>query len=436
MKLFRWFFLVILPVTLLGLPVAAALTLLEDTPVAVKQKTATIADASLARAMGRQAVDKMLHATEPSELTFTQKDFNGLIALAMRAVARLSGTTTVNRLGLDAALTFKAPRNPIGNYVNFQFGLNPSPTGLDISQVSVGRLKIPGPMAITMMRTGINLILGNDEGTKFFNAIRSTRFTGTKMMLAFEPVPDLKGRLKKMSERLVDVRDRVAILGDPATIQIYYAKLVEIDRNFAGLSNISLSQFMGPLFQTVKDRSGFGDPIVENQAALLAMVIYFGDPRFERLTGKVRTGALKFHKPKTKSVRLAGRGDLLLHFIISAGLKIVSDSGISAAIGEFKELLDSDGGTGFSFVDLAADKAGIRFAEVATNDKQGATNLQNILAGGTTEATFFPVIKGLPEGMNEKAFNKLFGGVNSDKFEAMVQKIDNRIAEKPAYKTL
>ncbi|MBT5110522.1 MAG: hypothetical protein HOM25_17725, partial [Rhodospirillaceae bacterium] len=54
MKLLRWFFLVILPVTLLGLPVVAALTFLENTPVAVKQKTATVADASLARAMGRQ----------------------------------------------------------------------------------------------------------------------------------------------------------------------------------------------------------------------------------------------------------------------------------------------------------------------------------------------------------------------------------------------
>lgn len=436
MKLFRWFFLVILPITLLGLPVAAALTFLENTPVAIKQKTATVADASLARAMGRQAVDKMLNATEPSELVFTQKDFNGLIALGTRAVARLSGTTTVNRLGLDTAMTFKVPQNPIGNYVNFQFGLNPSPTGLDITQVSVGKLKISGPMAVTVMRTGLNLILGNDEGTKFFNAIRSTRFTNKKIMLAFVPVPDLKGRLKKMSKRLVDVRDSVAILGDPATIQVYYAKLVEIDRSFAGLSNISLAHFMGPLFQAVKDRSGFGDPVAENQAALLAMVIYFGDSRFERLTGKVRTGALKFHKPKTKSVRLAGRGDLLLHFIISAGLKIVSDSGISAAIGEFKELLDSDGGTGFSFVDLAADKTGIRFAEAATNDKQGAAHLQNILAGGTTEATFFPEIKGLPEGLNDKAFNKLFGGVNGDKYKAMVQKIENRIAEKPAYKTL
>lgn len=436
MRLFRWFFLVILPIILIGLPVAAALTFLESTPAAVKQKGATTADASRARAMGRQAVDKMLNATEPSELIFTQKDFNGLAALGTRAISRLSGTTTINRLGLDAAITFKVPQNPVGTYVNLQFGLNPSPTGLNVSHVSVGKLNISGDMAVTVMRTGLNLILGNDEGTNFFNAIRSTRFTNQKMTLAFEPVPDLKGRLKKMSQNLRDVRDRVALLGDPETIQIYYARLVEIDSNFAGLRNVSLANFTGPLFQTAKDRSGFGDPTVENQAAILAMVIYFGDARFEKLTGKVRTGVLKFHKPKTRGVLLAKRGDLLLHFIISAGLKIVSDSGIAAAIGEFKELLDSDGGSGFSFVDLAADKTGVRFAEVATNDEQGAKNLQNILAGATTEATFFPDIKGLPEGMNEKTFNHLYGGVSGDKYKEMVQKIEHRIAEKPAYKTL
>lgn len=429
----RWLFFIILPALFIGLPVVAALTFLENTPAAVKQKTATTADASRARAMGRQAVDKMLNATKPSKLIFTQKDFNGMTALATRAVSRLSGATTINRLGLDMSLTFEVPQNPIGKYVNLQFGLVPSSTGLNVSHVTFGKINVSGATAITALRTGINLMLGNDEGTKFFNAIRSTHFTNQNMTLAFVPVPDLKGRLKKMSKRLGDVRDRVALLGDPGTIQIYYAKLVEIDRIFAGRRNVSLAKFMGPLFQTVKDRSGFSDPAAENQAALLAMVIYFGDARFEKLTGKVRTGVLKFHKPKTKGVRLAKRGDLLLHFIISAGLKIVSDSGISAAIGEYKELLDSDGGTGFSFVDLAADTAGIRFAEAATNNKQTAINLQNIMAGSTTETTFFPDITGLPEGLNDKTFNKLYGGMDGPKYKSMVQTIESRIATKAAY---
>jgi hypothetical protein len=433
-RFLRWFIFIIPLTILVGTPLTAALIVLEHTPVVVKQGGATAADVSRARTLARQIIDKILNTSKRSELVLSQKDFNSLSALAARASPQLSGTMTTNHLGLSAAITFQIPQNPFGKYVNLQFGLAPSPTGLNVSHASIGRLKVSGRTAVTVIRNGMNLILGNDEGTLFFNAIRSTNFANKKMTLLFEPVPDLKGRLQKISKRLGDVRDQVALLGDPRTIQIYYAKLVEIDSNLAGIRSISLANFMGPLFQTAKDRSNSGDPVTENQAALLALVIYFGDARFERLTGKVRTDTLISHKPKTKNVRLAGRGDLLLHFLISAGLKIVSDSGVSATIGEFKELLDSDGGSGFSFVDLAADKAGIRFAEVATSSKKRALHLQSIIAGETTEQTFFPDITGLPEGINDKDFKKLFGSVDSETYKSMVQKIDDRIAEKSVYK--
>ena len=224
------------------------------------------------------------------------------------------------------------------------------------------------------------------------------------------------------------------MLGDPDTIQTYYAKLVEIDATLAGQRNVSLSKFMTPLFRLAKDRSGFSDPVTENQAALLALTIYFGDARFECLTGKVRKGALKFHKPKTKSVVLGGRGDLLLHFIISSGLKIVADSGVSAAIGEFKELLDSDGGTGFSFVDLAADTAGIWFAETATGNRDKAVRLQTLIAERSDETLFFPDTSGLQEGFSQSAFQKQYGSIDSAAYKALFQKIENRIASRKVYR--
>jgi hypothetical protein len=61
----------------------------------------------------------------------------------------------------------------------------------------------------------------------------------------------------------------------------------------------------------------------------------------------------------TRHIMLGGRQDLRLHFIVSLGIKVIADSGISFAAGEFKELLDAlSGGSGFSFADLAADRAG------------------------------------------------------------------------------
>ena len=433
MKLLKWTVFVLLPLALIVAPVAIAFAILEDTPATTKRQTVSAADVSRTRSIGRQAVEKLLNAKEQSSLTFSQKDVDGMIALATRTSTRLSGKVDLHRSGLNTAITLKLPRNPIGRYVNLEFGLNPSSTGLDISHVELGRISITGATAVAVIRVGLNFILGDDEGAKLLQAIRSTRFKGKSVILAFNPLPDLKGRIKKVSQRLGDARDSVALLGDPDTIQIYYAKIVEVDSMLAGQRNVSLSRFMGPLFQLAKNRSGFSDPVTENQAAILAMTIYFGDSRFERLTGKVRKGALKFHKAKTRNIKLGGRGDLLLHFIISAGLEIVANTGVSAAIGEFKELLDSDGGSGFSFVDLAADTAGIRFAETATGDEKGALRLQRLIAESPAETLFFPSTAGLVEGLSKGVFKKKFGDVDSDSYKLVVRDIEQRIASRPVF---
>jgi hypothetical protein len=433
MKLIRWIIFGVIPLLLIVTPIVIALNILEKTPATTKRQTVSTADVSRARDLGRQAVDKLLNSNKKSTLIFSQKDIDGMIALATRANARLSGKADLHRSGLNTALTFKAPQNPVGRFINLEFGLNPSSTGLEFSHVTIGRFSLSGETALTTIRVGLNFILGDDEGTKVLEAIHSTKFKGRALTIAFDPLPDLKNRLKKVSKRLSEARDSVALLGDPGTIQIYYTKLVEIDGSFAGRRNVSLSKFMTPLFRLAKDRSGFSDPVTENQAALLAMTIYFGDSRFERLTGKVRKGALKFHKPKTKSVVLGGRGDLLLHFIISSGLKIVADSGVSAAIGEFKELLDSDGGTGFSFVDLAADTAGIWFAEAATGNKDKAARLQTLIAERSDETLFFPNTSGLQEGFSKSAFQKQYGSVDSTAYKALFQNIEKRIASRKVY---
>lgn len=104
----------------------------------------------------------------------------------------------------------------------------------------------------------------------------------------------------------------------------------------------------------------------------------------------MRTGSLQGHRRRDKQIRLEGRNDLMLHFLVSAGVQLVSDHGAAMAIGEFKELLDSTGsGTGFSFVDLGADKTGLRFAEAATDSAGGAKRLQRLLAEAVSETAFY-----------------------------------------------
>jgi hypothetical protein len=196
----------------------------------------------------------------------------------------------------------------------------------------------------------------------------------------------------------------------------------------------SLANYIGPVFSLAKKRSNYDTAPKENEAAILALAIYAGHHRFANLVGDVQPKKGKVALPKVRPI-LKFRADLNQHFIFSAALKILSEQGLSIAIGEFKELMDrSDDGSGYSFVDLAADFAGVEFAIAATNPFS-AGSVQNILAGIIGEDAFFPDIEGLPEGLSKNDFTLRFTEVDSPEYLRMVRSINQRIAELPIHRS-
>ena len=424
----------------IGLAIAAVALVYfgaENSPATTVVRTATASDVARARALGRRIAAQLLDATAPTTIALRKKDLDSLFALMSRGVSRLAGDTTVSARGLDVAITLRLPSNPFRKYLNLRFGLRPSKRGLVFATMSLGQIRLSGETVAALIRHGLNLGFGDDTGTTIVASVKAVSFRRDVARIRIEPLPDMRRRLEMFFARLGDARNEIALFGDPNVIAIYYTRLVELDSIGRGPRAVSLARIVGPLFTLVKDRSGFGDPVAENQAVLLAMVMYFGDARIERLTGPVRRGALAGHNPRNAGVRLGGRRDLLLHFIISAGLKLISDRGITMAIGEFKELLDSSaGGSGFSFVDLAADRAGLRFAEIATDSEGSARFFQNVLAGKTVETAFFPRFTDLPEGIPEAVFKRDFGDIDDPRYRALVAEIDRRLAEAQAYRVI
>jgi len=131
---------------------------------------------------------------------------------------------------------------------------------------------------------------------------------------------------------------------------------------------------------------------------------------------------------------LANRQDLRLHFVVSAALKVISDSGMSHAAGEFKELHDARlGGSGFSFADLAADMAGVKLAEGLLDNSGEGQRIQTVLAKATDEHMFFPSIEGLPENLSQQQFEIDYGGLQDPRYQSMVSKIEHRLSVLPLY---
>jgi Predicted periplasmic lipoprotein (DUF2279). len=203
-------------------------------------------------------------------------------------------------------------------------------------------------MARFLIAFALDSAVGNKQGEYLLSSIDSVSLTDTRINIHMKPIPGLKKSVQGMRQRLKYLRDEIAIMGKPETVRIYYVKLMELSESINTDEPISLSHFIGPLFRLAQERGG--NPVDENRAAILALAIYFGHWRIEQMIGNVRSDEMKLYPPKTKNVVLANRIDLRLHFIISAALKIASATGITHAIGEFKELLDAGhGGEWFQF---------------------------------------------------------------------------------------
>jgi len=165
------------------------------------------------------------------------------------------------------------------------------------------------------------------------------------------------------------------------------------------------------------------------RAAMVAAAMLVVGPRAGRLA---RDGEASFSPmlPATLPVTLAGREDLAKHFTLSAALAAAADPAIGRALGTWKELDDSlAGGSGFSFVDLAADRAGLRLGETAA-DPARASRLSRRFGADAPELLPLTAL-GFNEGMSTGVFEHRYRDVSSAEYAEAVARIDRALDTLP-----
>ncbi len=182
-------------------------------------------------------------------------------------------------------------------------------------------------------------------------------------------------------------------------------------------------------FSFAEDNSHGGDPVFHNQAAILALGVILGDDQVARIGGRALDPEFQQSREALRRrVTVHGRGDLPRHYWVSAALTVLSGEDRALAVGIAKEVTDSlPGGSGFSFVDMAANQAGIRLAVVATKDRKSARSLQLRLIDSGTQYEFFPEIDGLPEDISNADFQNVYGGLGGAKSREISAEIERRI---------
>jgi hypothetical protein len=129
---------------------------------------------------------------------------------------------------------------------------------------------------------------------------------------------------------------------------------------------------------------------------------------------------------------MRGRRDLTRHFFVSALSVVIHGSRATRGAGIAKELFDAQGGSGFSFADMAANRAGIAFA-VAVLSKKIA--LPEVARDFRVEV-FLPPLDGLTEGLSASQLRRDYGGFGDRRFAEQMSRIDRRVMALPVYQRL
>lgn len=215
---------------------------------------------------------------------------------------------------------------------------------------------------------------------------------------------------------------------DPLLVKEYLNLLKQQLQRESNQQQTDLAFYIHKVFYLASLRSTPETAEEENHAALWALTIAFGNHKFGHFIRIPKVLSRSFVRHE---VQLAGRNDLSKHFLYSIVLQRLLDKGMGLKVGELKEIIDSnEGGSGYSFVDLAADKAGLKFAGfVLDHPLKAQQKLSTVFA----EEMMFPSIEGLKEGYSEAEFKALYGSTEDPRYRLIEQDIEDRLAALPLY---
>lgn len=405
-----------------ALPGAAIVMAVEQAPLIERPARLSLGDLRQAQLLAQRYDPRRMDPAKITTVTASEAELNTVLAGSLVGISPAAARVSVTQRGVLAGTTIAlpVPANPIGRYVNVRLTVAPSQQGLDVTRFAVGRVELPAMLVLPALRLTLDHLVGDGKGGPIVDSIRSVRVAGSVVTVAFRPPPKLVEDIKTAAVRQVRI-------SDPRTVQVYWKRLSEqYDRTPRG-GRVSLADFLRPTFAVARQRSETRDAVRENEAALIAVAMFFGDPRFERFVGDVLTPAQRQQRRGTEHVRLDGRHDFVQHFAISAGLTLTGGSAAADLIGELKEVKDSSQKSGFSFTDIGADRLGVRFARRAVASDANARRFQDVLSRAADEQAFFPGLADLPEGMSEAAFRSRYGDIGSPAYQRVIAEIDRRI---------
>lgn len=423
----RWILRLFGALIVLGLAAVLGvyLAVRRDTPGVPLDATVETEDVLVLRAIVKRAGDpRALAVGDTRSLTVSAEE---LAILSKIATSRVEGTG-LRAEPVDGAVRVHvsrvSPRPDVSPYVDVQADLSGTPKAPRIAGVQLGSLPVPGAVAQPVFDEVYARLKDRfQRAAPLLDAIEGVESKGGQVTVRYRWTQALADTVDSRGRGLVAMQ-----LGE-ARLRDYQAALVE------GLKGtrrraVSLSTVMRPLFAKMRER-GARDR-VEWQAAFFVATAFVLERALHDVTG------LEVEEAPRRTVRLWRRTDLPKHFLVSALVAAVGDRAFADALGLSKEITDSEaGGSGFSFVDLAADRAGTQLVERAlARPEVISAVLEQLSSPKLTDPGLLPDPRDLPEGLTEAELESSGRAPGTPKYQALVDEMDGRLAKTDLHRTL
>jgi hypothetical protein len=359
--------------------------------------------------------------TAPGQVTTLQLTDHDMDVLLNHAASRWLGVAarmTMQQNGASLQASLHLPRSPFAawSWLNLRLDLQETASLPWVTSLQVGGLQLPPRVGTWLGRLLIERAGLLPELNLASDLIKKVDFSPQQLSLSYVLNGD-------SAQRMVSA---LLPAGEQERLRAYSDLLVKLAAAHPAFSETSMAPWLGPLFALARERSNSdAEAVTENRSAIVALTLYANGRGIDTLLPAARG----WPKPTPLRLTLSGRPDFPLHLLISAALAVESTGPLSKAIGVWKELADARGGSGFSFNDIAADRAGTRLGELALSKP---LQLQSVLARGVSENDVMPAWTDLPEFMPEAEFNRRYGGVGAPHYLAMLAEIDKRVSALPA----
>ncbi len=356
------------------------------------------------------------------ELIFEQPQLDALLNVASYALPAAHFNGVISPYGV--AINAQAPLLSSGRSVTVACLLLNESRQFAIINCRLGKLPLPGALANWILKQAVKRTVTTPADKQLLRLFASGQLTANRLVFIDENASPIELNLRNLSYTPAALRQEPLVLAPD--IMFYLEKLKQLQQQYPAERRLAF--FALNLLNTAQQRQPNNIANSQYHDATWALIVAFGSRRFiHYANSEVPANQV----PSFRPVLLRGRHDLTLHFLYSAAIKLISSTQLSQQIGNLKEIMDAaEGGSGFSFVDLAADYAGIYFAEHIHSINAAKLKTMSITE---FEAAVMPDIADLPEGLSEHQMQLQFGGYQGQAFKQTEQKIFDRLQQLALY---